>query len=151
MQDFVWWSGLPVKDARKAIEMIQSDFVEEKVGTEIFLHPNSSSKLEKNKSTLHLLPAFDEYIISYKDRTASLPPEHNKKVVSNNGIFRPVIVHNGQVIGMWSREIKKDKVIITASPFNVFDKTTKTLIETSSESYEAFLERKIEVIFELLK
>jgi len=87
MQDFVWWSGLPVKDARKGIEMIQSDFVEEKVGAEIFLHPNSSSEFEKNKGALHLLPAFDEYIISYKDRSASLPSEHNKKVFSDLLLF----------------------------------------------------------------
>ena len=151
MQDFVWWSGLPVKDARKSIEMIQSDFVVEKVGTEIFLCPNTSSKFEKNENTLYLLPAFDEYIISYKDRSASLPSEHNKKVVSNNGIFRPVIVHNGQVIGMWNREMKKDKAIITASAFKGFDKKTKTLIEKAAESYGNFLERKVEVIFELLK
>jgi len=52
---------------------------------------------------------------------------------------------------MWNREMKKDKVIITASPFKSFDKITKTLIEKASESYGNFLESKIEVKYENVK
>ena|ERR1035437_1525008 len=39
----------------------------------------------------------DEFIISYKDRTASLPLENHIKAVSNNGIFKPIIIINGKV------------------------------------------------------
>jgi hypothetical protein len=58
------------------------------------------------------LPAFDEFLISYKDRSASLLSGDNKKAVSSNGIFKPVIIINGQVTGLWKRSINKTKLII---------------------------------------
>lgn len=60
----------------------------------------------------YLLPSYDEFIISYKDRSAVLSFEKNKKAVSGNGIFRPVIVVRGEVIGIWKRTEKKANVLI---------------------------------------
>jgi hypothetical protein len=58
------------------------------------------------------LPAFDELLIGYSDRSATINNSNNKKAISDNGIFRPIIVVNGQVVGIWKRETKKDKVTI---------------------------------------
>ncbi|MDQ2657174.1 MAG: winged helix DNA-binding domain-containing protein, partial [Bacteroidota bacterium] len=53
--------------------------------------------------SVYLLPAFDEYIIGYKDRSACLAEKHRSKVISINGLFWPVIVINGMVTGLWKR------------------------------------------------
>ena len=71
-----------------------------------------------DQELVYLLPAFDEFIISYKDRRAALPFENHIKAVSNNGIFRPVIVVNGQVVGIWKRTTKKDKVMVETDSLN---------------------------------
>jgi hypothetical protein len=34
------------------------------------------------------LPAYDEYLVSYRNREAVITGEDEKKAVSNNGIFR---------------------------------------------------------------
>jgi hypothetical protein len=47
------------------------------------------------------LPAFDEYLIAYADRSAVLAPEHTGKAIASNGIFRPTILHDGIVTGTW--------------------------------------------------
>jgi hypothetical protein len=54
-----------------------------------------------------LLPAFDEFIIGYADRSAALPAGLAKNVVSSNGIFRAVILYRGQARGLWKKEIKR--------------------------------------------
>jgi len=92
-----------------------------------------------------LLPAYDEFLISYKDRSAALPFENYHKTVSNNGIFRPVIVINGQVTGIWKRVIKKDKVLVETELFNQPGKSTKSLIEKAAAQYGQFLGKKIEI------
>jgi hypothetical protein len=46
-----------------------------------------------------LLPAFDEYIISYKSKHIAVTNHHLRKAVSGNGVFRPVIIKDGQVRG----------------------------------------------------
>ena len=112
LQDFVWWSGLPVSESRKALAMIKPDFIDETIDNQIYWFANSFSVSGFDRDLLYLLPAFDEFLISYKDRSASLPFEDQKKAVSSNGIFYPIIVLNGQVIGTWKRTIRKDKVMV---------------------------------------
>jgi len=91
-----------------------------------------------------LLPAFDEFLISYKDRMASISLISHKKAVSENGIFRPVIVINGQVRGVWKRMIKKDKVIIETELFEPYNKSIKNQIENEIESFRLFLNKNSE-------
>ena len=146
MQDFVWWSGLPVKDARKAIEMIKTDF--ESFDNEeqtLWFSPLVKSTDENTKS-VHLLPAFDEFIISYRDRTAALYSEHHKKAVSENGIFRPVMVVNGKVAGIWKRTQRKSISLIETDYFEPVSKTVKKQIENAALKFELFLNQKIEIV-----
>lgn len=145
LQDFIWWSGLSVKDARHGLEMVKSNFITETIGTETYWLTNTFN-ISKNKSSLYLLPAFDEFIISYRNRSASLPLDHHKKAISSNGIFRPVIVLNGQVIGLWKRAIKKDKLSIEANLFQSQHKSIIKLIEEAAEKFESFLDKKISII-----
>ncbi len=98
-----------------------------------------------DKDAVYLLPAFDEFIISYKERSASLPFENHKKTVSDNGIFRPVIVVNGQVMGIWKRALKRDRVIVETELFTQPDKIIVSLIEKSLAQYGHFLEKETEI------
>ena len=145
LQDFVWWSGLSVSDAKHALETGRSGFISETIASQTYWFANFLPMPKTYKETVYLLPAFDEFIISYKDRSASLPFENHKKTVSDNGIFRPVIVVNGQVTGIWKRTIKRDKVIVETELFEQPNKTKKILIEKASVQYGGFLEKKTEM------
>ena len=142
LQDFVWWSGLSVGDAKLALDMVQSDFVSETIGAQTYWFARRRSLPKTDEQSVYLLPAYDEFIISYKDRSAVLPFENHNKAVSNNGIFRPVIVVNGQVVGTWKRTIKKDRVSVETEFFKQPNKTTKRLIEEASIRYGRFLEKQ---------
>ena len=145
-QDFVWWSGLTVGDAKRALEMVKADFVTEKIGAQTFWFTHISKTDEK---AVYLLPAFDEFLISYSDRSASLADEHVRRAVSSNGIFRPVIVVNGQVAGLWKRTIKKDTVIVEAEFFKQPDKTTKRLVEQAVFRYGRFQGKITEIHYKV--
>jgi hypothetical protein len=42
-----------------------------------------------------------------------LAPQHAPKVCpGGNGIFFPMIIHDGQIVGTWKREIKTQSVVI---------------------------------------
>jgi hypothetical protein len=92
-----------------------------------------------------LLPAFDEFLISYKDRSASLPFQHHNRTVSNNGIFRPVIAVNGQVIGIWKRTIKKNNVMVETELFKQPEKTIMGFLEKAALQFGHFLEKQAEI------
>jgi len=145
LQDFVWWSGLSVGEAKHALEMTRSDFVSETIASQTYWLTHFFSLPKIDKESVYLLPAFDEFIISYKDRSASLPSENHNKTISNNGIFRPVIVVNGQATGIWKRTVKKDKVMVETEFFKQPNKTTKSLVEKAAIRFGDFLEKKTEL------
>lgn len=145
IKDFIWWSGLPVKDARNALEMVKSNFISETIGTETYWFINSFSVPKNDKSSVYLLPAFDEFLISYKDRSASFPLGNHQKAFTNNGIFRPVIVIKGHVTGIWKRTIKKDTVLIETDFFQPHNKATKSLIEIAAKAFGKFIDKKAEM------
>jgi hypothetical protein len=103
------------------------------------------ASIPKNKKSAYLLPAFDEFLISYRDRSASLNVEHNRKSITVNGIFKPTIVLNGQVTGLWKRTIKKDKVIIETELFHKHSSTDIRMIKKAAEEFGEFLGKKAEI------
>ena len=145
LRDFVWWSGLSVTEARKALEMIKTSFQSETIGTETYWFAGELKNTHPLSPSVHLLPAYDEYLISYTDRSAALATVHNKKTISNNGIFHPVIVVNGQVEGLWKRNTVRDMVKIETSHFQLHDPETRQGIENEAARYGHFLDKRVEL------
>lgn len=145
LQDFSWWSGLPAKEARLGLENIKSGLISETIDSLVYWVPDSFSISETNIKSVQLLPAFDEYLISYKNRSASISPQLQKNAVSDNGIFRPIIVVNGQVTGIWKRIQKKDNILIETDFFRKHTKAEINGIEKSAELYGHFTGKKITV------
>ena len=138
IQDFVWWSGLSVSDAKKSIEINKNILISETIENEVYWFSNLSS-LQTNQSVVHFLPAFDEILISYRNRNAIINTSHNKKAISDNGIFRPIIVVNGHVAGIWRRATKKNRIEIEISLFFQHDNEIISLIEYEVSNYVKFI------------
>jgi hypothetical protein len=138
LQDFVWWSGLPVADARNALEMVRPEFAAGMIEKETYWMPHSRNGSNHNDTSVLLLPAYDEFIISYRDRSAVLSMQYNNRAVSSNGIFRPVILADGQAIGIWSRTSKNNKVQVETQFFKKPDRSTRTLVDSAVQSFSYF-------------
>lgn len=135
IHDFAWWTGLTVSDARIGLEAAKSKLIAEQVnGKTYWLADNTTVSSENER--FFLLPGFDEYLLGYKDRSAVLADEHVLKVVpGKNGIFFPIIVADGQVVGTWKRNIKKKSVDISLSPFD----DTIVALNEAAQRYSDFI------------
>lgn len=145
LADFVWWSGLRISDARKALKIIQTMLLSVEVDHETYWFTEPTTNESLLSDSVYLLPAFDEYLISYKDRSAAITIDHHKKAVSNNGIFRPIIVVNGQISGLWKRTKKKDSVVIELDHFRPHSKNEEKLIGNATETFGQFSGMKAEL------
>ena len=145
LNDFIWWSGLSVREAKQALDLVKPDFVPETIDSQNYWLPNSYEVPGAGEQGVWLLPAFDEYLISYKDRSASLPFKDFNKTVSNNGVFRPVVAVNGQVKGIWKRTIKKDRVVVETELFCKLGKTTLDKIEEAAAKFGRFIGKEVEI------
>jgi hypothetical protein len=130
LQDFVWWSGLSQAEAKKGMDAVKSDFMTEMINGQSYWMADRFGKAACVAESALLLPAFDEYIISYKDRQEMIPLEHYCSAISSNGIFRPTIAVNGQVIGVWKKSTAQKSPVIfdffepNVSNRNEIDKAT---------------------------
>ena len=119
VHDFAWWSGLTVTEARSGLEAAMPELIPEKVdGKEYWMTSDAPGTTAHDESGVHLLPAFDEYLLGYRDRTAVLAQEDASKVVpGGNGVFRPTVVVGGRVVGTWKRKLKKNAIDLSLDPF----------------------------------
>lgn len=146
LRDFIWWSGLSITEARRALESVKMAFISETIENETYWITNSFKGTPTTTPSVHLLPAYDEYLISYANRSASLEGIDNKKTISDNGIFRPIIVAGGQVKGLWKRTAKKDTVLVET---DFFQQPGPGLIEGVANEvrrYGVFLDKKTELL-----
>jgi hypothetical protein len=135
-QDFAWWSGLTMKDVRAGIASV--DLREEQIdGATYYL---GEGQVTADRDGVYLLPSFDEYLISYKDRTAAIDPQHLGKVNRGlNGMFRPIIVVDGTIEGTWRREIKKGTVRLSTDPFGTLANRHMPGVRSAAHRYGSFL------------
>ena len=141
LQDFIWWSGLPVSDAKQAVYLIASELTTEQWKEQTWYIHDTCRTRGKLSGHIHLLPSYDEYLLGYKDRTDVLPLEHYSKAFTNNGLFFPIVLHNGQVIGNWDKSVKKKSVDLKYSWFRqVADMNGETL-ERERQKFTRFLEK----------
>jgi hypothetical protein len=141
--DFSWWSGFSPTICKNTIDAIklQLNFID--IDNQKYYFGKNYSDEDKFRESVHFLPAFDEILISYKTREASILLEHQSKAFTNNGIFKPVILENGKVIGTWKRAIKKDHTKIETEFFNETETSKKEILFQGIQSFENYLETKI--------
>lgn len=144
VQDFAWWSGLTVGEAKAALEMVQGELVEEvRDGRSYWLSPAPPQAASPLPTAL-LLPPFDEYTVAYKDRTAAHPQANTAEI--GHGIDANLIV-NGQIIGTWKRALQKEQVTITPTYFIAPDAAEKRALEAAAAHFGSFLGRAVEADF----
>jgi hypothetical protein len=137
LQDFVWWSGLAAADARSALEMARPHLLRATIDGRAYWLPSSRTTTGTHSRMSFLLPAFDEYTVAYRDRSALLGTSHAVK--AGTGILSPAIVIDGQVVGTWTRTRKDDTVVITPRPFAKLGVAGTHAVAAAARRYRGFL------------
>ena len=138
LHDFTWWSGLTITDAKAGLQSVKDKLLNEDFEGSTYWFAGHQKDIPKNIAAF-LLPNYDEYIISYKDRSASIELSNIKKADPRGTIFNHTIVINGKIEGLWKHTFKKNKVEIEASPFKPFNKIQQKAVETAGKKYAKFL------------
>lgn len=143
IQDYVWWSGLTMADAKAGLEAINDKLVSEILDKNTFWFVRRSDELKDKAPAAFLLPNYDEYIVSYKDRSAAIETKNIKNKADPRGaIFNHTVVINGRIMGIWKRTIGKNRVDIEISSFAPLSKVNQAAVNTAAKRYAKFLDIK---------
>ena len=141
LQDFSWWSGLTMADARAGHCSVESHFNREIVDGRVHWFARNEATSKDVPLTAHLLPGFHEFLVGYKDRSAVLGSQHVQRYAQPNtgGMLSPAIVINGRVVGTWKRVLKAASVVIAPTLFTSLRKADKHAVAVATHRYGAFL------------
>lgn len=138
LHDFAWWSGLTIRDAQLGIELAGADLQSETLVDKVHWQAADAVNVD-DASDLHLLPAFDEYLVAYKDRSAAVDVQFNRRVIGINGLFNPCIVVDGRIVGTWKRSLDPKAVAIELKPFRPLLKRELAALNRAARRYGDFI------------
>ncbi len=143
LQDFVWWSGLSTADASAGLEVVKSGLAHVSIDGQTYWLSRSKPTVHDRSPTIYLLPGFDEYLLSYKDRSASLDVPHYNRLTPANGMLPSTIVVDGRVVGTWKGTFKREAMIIAANPFTALTGAEGRALADAARRYGEFLGRPV--------
>jgi hypothetical protein len=127
VNDFVWWSGLTVGEAKRALEGVSPALRTEQIGDATYW----SSPVEPK--------ATHEYFIAYRDRSptaARLPPTAPADPMDS---FAHLLCVEGRFGGFWRRTIGSRAVAVQLLPYRTLPRGHVVAAEEAAERYAAFL------------
>ena len=111
--DFSWWSGLTVTDAKRGIEMAGVALEPEVIDDRTYWSAPSARPPAWRSPKAFLLPNYDEFFIGLKDRSAiGKRLDSAKLVTGGDALIAYVVAVDGQLVGGWKRTLTRDSVSI---------------------------------------
>lgn len=139
LKDFSWWSGFSMKDSEEALSLIKSKLNSEDVNGRTFWFSKNLKQNDRMAENAFLLSIFDEYAISYKDRTDLSEERRIEKMISMGNALTAVVILDGKVAGTWKRKISKSRVEVTLNTFRKISSVEKSNLEKEVSKYAKFL------------
>jgi hypothetical protein len=96
--DLAAWSGLPLRDARAGLDAVAAQTVEDDDG----LVDLADRQAPPDRIPPRLLPAFDPYMLGWKDRSFAVAADHARRVHPGGGMLRATATVDGRVVGTWT-------------------------------------------------
>jgi winged helix DNA-binding protein len=148
VEDLSTWSGLPIDDARSAINGASASLVEVRLQGKpgVLLKERLTLEEKPPKTDVRLLPAFDTYLLAYRRRDVAVPQPLQRRLQRGGGWLHPAVVVNGRAVAAWSlRKSGSRGGEVTVEPFGPIGPTVQAGIEMEVDDIGRFLDLRLAV------
>jgi hypothetical protein len=139
--DLVAWSGIAQADARRAWRGIEDRLLE------VPMDRGSRWALRRgigpSREVVRLLPAFDEFLLGWKDRQLIAPVSRWKTIQRGGGWLHPVLLVDGRAVGTWSSERAADELRVDVMPFEPLRPALRRRIDQDARDIGRFLKAEV--------
>lgn len=134
-EDFCTWSGLAMSECRVAFRGAGLN--------EVFIGGRTcwltGDPAGGDPSGLRLLPAFDTFLLGYRNRDLHLDPAEAGRVNAGGGIVKPLLMAGGRVSGTWRLTRRPGGARISVQPFAGLPKPVRSQLDAEVEDLARFL------------
>ncbi|HEY4022414.1 MAG TPA: crosslink repair DNA glycosylase YcaQ family protein, partial [Pseudonocardiaceae bacterium] len=142
--DLAAWSGLPIGTARRAFAAADADLVhiETAIGPLAVLPGQDRPPL--NRPSVRLLGLFDGYLLGYRDRSLSVPPDHERQV-QTGGFIMPTVLSDGRAVATWRTTQRRAATLVDVRSFGEVADRTGRGVRSEVADLARFLGRPVEL------
>ncbi|SDN46422.1 Winged helix DNA-binding domain-containing protein [Klenkia soli] len=116
-RDLAWWTGLTLTEVRAGFAAVRDELTDLRCGGAVLWTLGDPPPAEPDG--VRALAGFDELLLGVTDRSHVLAPERSTAVVpGGNGVFAPMLVEDGEVVGTWKRVVVRGRATAQVSPFH---------------------------------
>ncbi|UFH56736.1 winged helix DNA-binding domain-containing protein [Spirosoma sp. KNUC1025] len=137
LHDFSTWSGLTLADCRKSVQLNSDRLTKYVIDTVDFYAAEGTSYPANPGNDMHLLPMYDEWIMGYKDRSATLTFRSGLPTIPPFR-FGNLIMSNGQIIGTWKRTIGSKFITVDVDFFVPLTNQQRNAFDLAIQRLERF-------------
>ncbi len=147
VRDFAHWSGVGVREARAALDRLDTEVAEVRVGDRPHLLLTEDvpkiEEMEPLAGVVRLLPAFDVTNLAHRDKDLLIDEKHYRRVFGAGGWIRPSLFVDGRILGTWSHSVRVRVVDIEVQPFAPLSEWLRELIVAEAGRLESFFNREV--------
>lgn len=132
--DLATWSGLPMSDARAALELIDGELVDVDVAGIPMVALPSAGVRPCHDAPPRLLGRFDGYLLGYRTRELILDPAYATRIL-DGGMIQAAVVVAGRVVGTWRQERRE----LAVRPFTTLPRGSRRAIRGEASDIARFL------------
>lgn len=148
VEDLHAWSGLPMIDARSAVQGARASLTEVVIDGEpgFVLKQRRTLDARPVKTDVRLLPAFDTYLLAYRRRNLAVSQPLQRRLQRGGGWLHPAVVVNGRAVAAWSlRKSGSRAGRVLVEPSEPLPRTVRASIDGEVADIARFLDLRLEV------
>jgi len=127
-------SGLGLRDARAGLRAIGHELSELGDG----LVDLAGRHPWPDRIPPRLLPAFDPYLLGWRDRSFAVPAGHARRVHPGGGILRATATVDGLAVGTWTARRVGGRLTVGVEPFAPLDAVDATALRAEAADVARF-------------
>ncbi len=141
VRDYVWWSGLTVRQAKTGIEMVKPSLEHRAIDHLTYWSAPSNARAAPvtAAAATFLLPNYDEYLIAYRDRAGVVDASLGKRWGTGMDAYAHPLVIGGRFAGVWRRTLTKDRADVSVAPYRDLSTAERRALTQAAERYGRFM------------
>jgi hypothetical protein len=147
LKDFLWWSGLTAAQARHGLELLESTGLRRlEAGGRTHWMGEAPVRRAAAWTPVHMLQAFDEYIIGYTESRHVLAVAGQANAPSGAPLHSNVLTRDGQAIGFWRTVPGPEEALVDVHLARPLDAATRNALEDELERCGHFLQLPVRLL-----
>ena len=139
-EDFKYWSALTMKEVNRGLELCQSELQHEIIEHTTYYFHDTITSLPAHAQTTFLLPDYDEFGMSYKNKKEIIHPQFNGTYNYNR-----MFAVDGLIAGSWKRTLSGKKVTLEILKNVKLNKKQDVALAQAARKFAAFIDKEADI------